>query len=71
MGQTESMKEKALNKIEAKMKFLLLEIRSLQDEITGKRVKPMGISNEQILDVIAFKNRELELYGYLKVKVEL
>ena len=32
MGQTESMKEKALNKIEAKMKFLLLEIRSLQDE---------------------------------------
>ena len=65
------MKEKALNKIEAKMKFLLLEIRSLQDEITGKRVKPMGISNEQILDVIAFKNRELELYGYLKVKVEL
>ena len=71
MGQTESMKEKALNKIEAKMRFLLLEIRSLQDEITGKRVKPMGISNEQILDVIAFKNRELELYGYLKVKVEL
>ena len=65
------MKEKALNKIEAKIKFLLLEIRSLQDEITGKRVKPMGISNEQILDVIAFKNRELELYGYLKVKVEL
>ena len=71
MEKTESMKEKALNKIEAKMKFLLLEIRSLQDEITGKRVKPMGISNEQILDVIAFKNRELELYGYLKVKVEL
>ena len=71
MEKTESMKEKALNKIEAKIKFLLLEIRSLQDEITGKRVKPMGISNEQILDVIAFKNRELELYGYLKVKVEL
>ena len=65
------MKDKDLNKIEAKIKFLLLEIRSLQDEITGKRVKPMGISNEQILDVIAFKNRELELYGYLKVKVEL
>ena len=45
MEKTQSMKDKALNKIEAKIKFLLLEVRALQDEITGKRVKPMGITN--------------------------
>ena len=65
------MKDKALNKIEAKIKFLLLEIRSLQDEVTGKRVKPMGITNEQLLYVISFKNKELEVLSYIKTKIEL
>ena len=71
MEKVESMKDKALNKIEAKIKFLLLEIRALQDEITGKRIKPMGITNAQILDVISFKNRELEVLTYIKTKIEL
>ena len=65
------MKDKALNKIEAKIKFLLLEIRSLQDEVTGKRIKPMGITNEQLLHVISFKNKELEVLSYIKTKIEL
>ena len=65
------MKDKALNKIESKIKFLLLEIRSLQDEVTGKRVKPMGITNEQLLYVISFKNKELEVLSYIKTKIEL
>ena len=71
MGQVESMKDKALNKIEAKIKFLLLEIRALQDEVTGKRIKPMGITKEQLLHVIAFKNKELEVLSYIKLKIEL
>ena len=65
------MKDKALNKIESKIKFLLLEIRALQDEVTGKRIKPMGITNAQLLDIIAFKNRELEVLSYIKLKIEL
>lgn len=65
------MKDKALNKIESKIRFILSEVRDIQDQVTGKRVKPFGLTNEQLLQVIAFKNREIEVLSYIKMKLEL
>ena len=72
MEKTESMNERALDKIESQIRVLLFDIRMWQDVITGKRVDPSPLlDQEQKLGILKYKNRELEILTHIKMKLEL
>ena len=64
------MNDRAIDKITANIQSLLFDLRTYQDLLSGKLVRNLGMTDEQILNVIKHKNREIELYGYILAKLE-